>query len=43
MNALLTLFSDYEVLYKNEFEDDKPSAKGPVKHWHILEIIAKKK
>jgi SAM-dependent methyltransferase len=42
LEEIKSLFSEFEVLYTNELEDDKPSAKGPVKHWHIIEIIAKK-
>jgi SAM-dependent methyltransferase len=35
-------FESFTKLYYNEFEDDRPSAGGPVKHWHILEYIFKK-
>jgi len=33
----------FDILYIKETEVDAPSAGGPVKHWHIIDIICQKK
>lgn len=35
-------FSDFKILEWSEEEKDAPSATGPMKHWHIINIVAKK-
>ena len=40
---LENLLVDFDILYFGEKEFDKPSLTGPEKHWHIFEVIAKKK
>lgn len=40
---VLELFKDFEILEFQEREKDKPTAEGKEKHWHMFEIIAKKK
>ena len=39
---IIKLFSDFEILEMQEIEKDKPTAEGQMKHWHTIEIIAKK-
>ncbi len=34
--------SDFEVLFFEETESDKPTALGSLKHWHVFDFIAKK-
>ena len=38
-----TYFKSFDILYFKEIEDDMPSVSGPMKHWHIIDIICKKK
>jgi len=39
---VIKLFSDFEILELKEIEKDKPTALGKMKHWHTIEVIAKK-
>ena len=39
---VIKLFSDFEIIELKEIEEDKPTALGKMKHWHIIEVIAKK-
>ena len=39
---VIELFNDFEIIDLKEFEKDRPTALGKMKHWHIFEIIAKK-
>lgn len=39
---VIKLFSDFEILEIQEIEKNKPTAEGKMKHWHTIEIIAKK-
>ena len=38
-----TLFNDFNLLQFNEIELDQILISGEKKHWHIYDIIAKKK
>ena len=40
---VLELFRDFDIIYFKEIEEDKKTALGVMKHWHIYDIIAKKK
>lgn len=40
---VISLFNDFEILEIEEIEKDRPTAEGQMKHWHIIDIIAKKK
>lgn len=37
------LFKNFEIIYISEKEYDKSTAMGKMKHWDIIEIIAKHK
>lgn len=37
------LFRNFKIEFLDEKEYDAPSATGPVKHWHIFEVLAIKK
>ena len=39
---VIELFNDFEIIDFKEFEKDRATALGKMKHWHIFEIIAKK-
>ena len=39
---VIKLFSSFEILEIQEIEKDKPTAEGKMKHWHTIEVIAKK-
>ena len=39
---VIKLFNNFKILDIKEIEIDKPTATGILKHWHIIEIIAKK-
>ena len=39
---IIKLFSDFDILEIQEIEKDQPTAEGQLKHWHTIEIIAKK-
>ena len=39
---VMKLFNNFEILEIKEIEKDKPTAEGKMKHWHIIEIIARK-
>ena len=43
VDEIKSYFKNFDILYINETEDDKPSASGPIKHWHIIDIICQKK
>ena len=40
---VLELFKDFDIIHFKEIEEDKKTALGVMKHWHIYDIIAKKK
>ena len=40
---VLELFKDFDIIYFKEIEEDKKTALGVMIHWHIYDIIAKKK
>ena len=41
---ILDLFKDYfEIIHFNEIEKDGKTGLGKMKHWHIYDVIAKKK
>ena len=41
---VLDLFKDsFEIIYFNEIEKNEKTGLGKMKHWHIYDIIAKKK
>ena len=41
---VLSLFEkSFEIVYFNEIEKDAKTGLGKTKHWHIYNIIAKKK
>ena len=39
---VMKLFNNFEILEIKEIEKDKPTAEGKMKHWHTIEIIARK-
>lgn len=43
MDNIIELFKNFDILELDEFEKDKPTALGKLKHWHIFNIIAKKR
>lgn len=42
-NEVKDLFTDFELIQFNEIEKDAKIASGEEKHWHIYDVIAKKK
>ncbi len=38
-----SMFNAYEFLFKEEKELDRESVTGPLKHWHIFEVTARKR
>jgi len=42
-NEIDRMLNNFEILFFDEQEMDKESCTGPIKHWHIFEVIAKKK
>ena len=40
---VLQLFDAFEIIYFEEIEKDGKTSLGKMKHWHLYEIIAKKK
>ena len=40
---VLNLFKEFEIIEFKEIEKDSPTGLGEMKHWHIFEIIARKK
>lgn len=40
---VIDLFKDFEIISLKEFERDRTTALGIMKHWHTFEVIAKKK
>lgn len=40
---VLKLFEGFDMVDFNEIEKDGKTGVGKIKHWHIFEIIAKKK
>ena len=41
---VLDLFKDsFEIICLNEVEKDGKTGEGKIKHWHIFNVIAKKK
>ena len=39
---VIDLFKDFEIISLKEFEKDRTTALGGMKHWHTFEVIAKK-
>ena len=39
---VIKLFDGFEILEIQDIEIDKPTAQGKIKHWHTIEIIARK-
>jgi tellurite methyltransferase len=39
---LMKHFSDFELELFEEKEDDKPTALGEDKHWHVFSVVAKR-
>ena len=39
---VIELFRDFKILEIKEIEKDKATAEGTMKHWHTIEIIARK-
>ena len=37
------LFDDFEMIYFEEKEYDKLTAMGKMKHWHVFEVVGRKK
>lgn len=40
---VLSLFSDFDIIRYDEKEWDGKTGIGTIKHWHIHDIVAKKK
>ncbi len=40
---VLELFKNFDIIHFKEIEEDKKTALGVMKHWHIYNVIAKKK
>lgn len=40
---VLRLFNDFEIISFKEIEKDMKTGLGKMKHWHIFDVIAKKK
>ena len=40
---VLSLFNDFEIISFKEIEKDMKTGLGKMKHWHIFDVIAKKK
>lgn len=39
---VIDLFKDFEIISLKEFEKDRPTALGKMKHWHTFEVVARK-
>ena len=37
------LFKNFDIIHFKEIEEDRKTALGVEKHWHIYDVIAKKK
>lgn len=42
-NEILNLLKDFDMISFEEIEEDGKTALGRIKHWHIYEVIAKKR
>lgn len=42
-NQVLELLKPFEIIKMEEIEKDKKTGLGELKHWHIYDIIARKK
>lgn len=42
-DEVLKLFDDFEILNFKEIEEDKETALGEMKHWHLIFVMARKK
>lgn len=40
---VLALFSEFEIIRLKEIERDGLTGCGKMKHWHLFDVIAKKK
>jgi tellurite methyltransferase len=41
--AIEKLFAGYKIIALNEKNEKGPTAAGPLKHWHIFDVIAEKR
>lgn len=41
-DEVIELFKEFEILKIQEIEINKPTAEGKMKHWHFIEVFAKK-
>jgi trans-aconitate methyltransferase len=41
--TLIELFKDYDILFFDEHEEDKETALGTMKHWHIYSFVLRKR
>lgn len=42
-SQVLELFKEFEIIHFYEVENDENTALGGMKHWHIFNVIARKK
>lgn len=42
-DEILNLLKDFDMISFEEIEKDGKTALGKIKHWHIYEVIAKKR
>ncbi len=42
-DELRSLFQDFDILHYEDYEEDKDPVIGGSKHWHLIDIIARKK
>lgn len=42
-DEVMSLFNDFDIVFFNEAENDALTGLGKLKHWHLFNIIAKKK
>ena len=40
---VISLFKDFEIVFFKEFENDGLTGLGKMKHWHVFDVIAKRK
>lgn len=40
---VLTLFKNFDIIHFEEIDEDRKTALGVEKHWHIYEVIVNKK
>lgn len=42
-DEIIRLFEKFEIISLEEIEEDGKTALGNTKHWHVFNVIAKKK